>query len=121
MPSPLFSPDPPTLSLSTLPQPSSKIAKAIQTPLSQCVQLLGEIMHMDDLPVAVHDTVEKVLQMLGEPESLLMVKLPDSAMGKATIGMDEASKKWFEEFLANAPELDDISETSSLAGSEDAR
>ena len=42
-------------------------------------------------------------------------------MGKATIGMDEASKKWFEEFLANAPELDDISETSSLAGSEDAR
>ncbi|GMI10241.1 hypothetical protein TrLO_g6743 [Triparma laevis f. longispina] len=99
-------------------KPSSKIAKAIQTPLSQCVQLLGEIMHMDDLPIAVHDSVEKVLQMLGEPESLLIVKLPDSDKGKATIGMDEASKKWFEEFLANAPEIDDKSETSSVAGSE---
>ena len=74
--------------------PESSIAKAMQTPLEHCVHLLGQIMHMDDLPVMVHDKVEKVLNMLGEPESLLSVNLKTQ---ESSLGMDEASKQWYNE------------------------
>eukprot|EP00518_Triparma_eleuthera_P006690 CAMPEP_0182484996 /NCGR_PEP_ID=MMETSP1319-20130603/44457_1 /TAXON_ID=172717 /ORGANISM="Bolidomonas pacifica, Strain RCC208" /LENGTH=263 /DNA_ID=CAMNT_0024686933 /DNA_START=16 /DNA_END=804 /DNA_ORIENTATION=+ len=90
--------------------PETSIAKAVQTPLEHCVHLLGQIMHMDDLPIMVHDKVEKVLDLLGEPESLLTVKLQTE---EKSLGMDEASKQWYNEFLAGVPEIDDKSETAS--------
>ena len=62
-------------------KPESNIAIAVQTPLEHCVLLLGQIMHIDDLPVSVHDKVEEVLNILGEPESLLVVKLPSTEKG----------------------------------------
>jgi len=63
---------------------------------------------MDNLPVEVHDKVDSVLTILGEPESLLVVKMPQTNK----VGMDQASKEWYNEFLAGAPEIDDMSETA---------
>ena len=58
-------------------------------------------MHMDDLPVEVHDKIDQVLEILGQPESLLVVKPTMTDTHK----MDEESKNWFNDFLVAAPEL----------------
>jgi len=87
--------------------------RAIQTPLGECVGLLGSIMLMDDLPVALTTKISRVLHILGSPELLFQSNL-GTKDGLALAGMDEDTKEWFEDVLRGAPEItDDDSEKGS--------
>jgi len=68
--------------------------KAIQTPLSDCVSLLGSIMLMEDLPSIVTEKVEQVLNILGKPEVLFQTDL-GTKDGQKKAGMDDATKLWY--------------------------